>query len=173
MTKNMILEAAQLAALAHKGQNRKFGHSNDPFIFHPMRVAGRIAIHPAANEEMVAAAYLHDVLEDTDVSEMDLSDVFPYPVVYLVAQLTNPSKQMAGVTRAEKKAADREHLKHVSVRAKMIKLVDRIDNVREVVTDPEAPPDFVKIYRAESLLLLEALKGTDAELEAELAKLLE
>jgi hypothetical protein len=55
--------------------------------------------------------------------------------------------------------------------ARAIKLADRIDNVREIIYDPETPKDFAKLYLNESRLLLDALKGTDNELEAELAML--
>ena len=68
---------------------------------------------------------------------------------------------------AERKAADREHLQVIPHEAKLIKLCDRIDNLGEM---GNAPLDFLDTYAAESeLLLTEALNGTDAGLESELA----
>ena len=160
--------AAQLAAEAHKGQTRKWGHKNDPYILHPMRVAGRVAIHRFATEKMVAAAWLHDVLEDTKLTEKDLLFRGFGPVAILVTELTNTSKGM-NLCRSERKRIDRERLKNVSWEARLIKLVDRLDNIRDTNSDPETPKDFDTMYRQESLLLLDVLKGTDIELEAELA----
>ena len=61
---NRIILAAQFARQAHKSQKRK--HNGTPFIAHPARVAGRVATLEGATEDLVVAAYLHDVVEDTD-----------------------------------------------------------------------------------------------------------
>ena len=60
---HIILKAAAFARRAHAGQRRKY--NDRPYIVHPARVAGRVAAHPQATETMVAAAFLHDVVEDT------------------------------------------------------------------------------------------------------------
>lgn len=170
---NLILQAAQFAAMAHRGQTRKWGHADRPYITHPARVAGRVAIAFGATEEMVSAAWLHDVVEDTKVTIEDLSvSGFPMAVWQLVHELTNPSKQVPGLSRAERKAMDREHIAEVSAAAKVIKLADRVDNLMETFDDPETPEKFVKLYLAESRELLEVLRGVDPELERELEELL-
>ena len=121
---------------------------------------------------MVAAAWLHDVLEDTNLTEQDLiAKGFNGEVVYFVKELTNASKQdpkMKGRPRAERKAADRMKIAKAPWGARLIKLADRIDNLTDSFNAPE---DFRELYKNESRLLLEALKGTDDELEARLTKL--
>jgi len=168
----LILRAARFAAKAHLGQFRKHGHADRPYIDHPMRVAGRVSMLSRATPEMVAAAWLHDVLEDTFVRTEMVEDEFGTPVAALVLELTNPGKAFKELPRAERKAIDRRHLVGASWKARAIKLIDRIDNLRECLDDPQTPPDFLKLYRQESMLLLEVLRGTDEALELELEKLL-
>jgi len=90
-------------------------YNGKPYVTHPARVAGRTCVHKLATEEMVAAAYLHDVVEDTWVTPETLSTLFPPGVVELVNELTNPSKGMKA-SRKVRKETDRAHLTEVSVR---------------------------------------------------------
>jgi (p)ppGpp synthase/HD superfamily hydrolase len=165
----LIQNAIRIAKEAHRGQTRKYGHAHTPYIQHPMRVAARVALWNTNAEETIAAAVLHDVIEDSAMKRERLwAQGIPWPVIYLVSELTNPSKGMK-CSRARRKVIDRKHLAGVSYQAKIIKLADRIDNVREAVDDRETPKDWLKLYLKESKLLLGVLKGTNAELEAELA----
>ena len=169
----MIIKAAHFAVAAHSGQFRKFGHVNRPYVMHPGRVAARVSILPEATEVMVAAAWLHDVVEDTRFGIGELQLVFGQAVALLVGELTNTSKQQyPGLNREGRKAKDRERLVSVSREAKSIKLIDRIDNLMETEDDLETPCEFAELYRYESGLLLDVLRGTDAGLEAELEALL-
>ena len=166
-----ILRAARLAGEAHLGQYRKWGHANDPYIWHPMRVAGMVMLVENATPEMVMAAVFHDVLEDTKLTESDLiAKGFGGDVVYFVEALTNPSKG-TGLPRSERKAMDRQHLAGASWEVKVIKLADRLDNLLEMRNDPATPEDFMEVYKGESRLLLATLKGTNNELEDKLAKM--
>lgn len=158
----MIIRAAQFAENAHAGQVRK--HSGRPYITHPIRVAGRVACHPLASTELVAAAFLHDVVEDCGVTLEEIKVVFGGLVAHYVSELTNTSKSIPGLDRAGRKAVDEARVATISDEAKVVKLIDRIDNLRE--TDPNDP--FSLMYAMESLDLLKALKGVDIELEEEL-----
>jgi (p)ppGpp synthase/HD superfamily hydrolase len=124
---------------------------------------------------MIAASVLHDVLEDTALTEDDLiAKGFGGEVVYFVKQMTNASKLDATLKdkpRAVRKAADRAKLANACWEVKMIKLADRIDNLRDM-NHSATPADFAVMYKNESKQLLEVLKGTDAELEAQLEKLI-
>ncbi len=161
---SLIIEAAQFAEYHHRGVSRKWG-SEVHYITHPARVAGRIAYHPLACETLVAAAWLHDVLEDCpEVSSYDLFTLFGQHVASMVVELTNRSKSMPNATREERKAADRAHIAGASCSAKMIKLADRADNLADM---REAPTSFLRVYVPESVLLLDVLAGTDADLERE------
>lgn len=164
---SVILKAAAFARQAHAGQRRNY--SDRPFVVHPARVAGRVAAHPRATEAMVAAAFLHDVVEDTRNSLADVADEFGPEVARLVNELTNPSIGMKA-PRRERDQLDREHLAVVSAEAKIIKLLDRIDNLQEMA---EAPRGFVRKYCEESRLLAEVIGDADPELKAELLDLVE
>ena len=169
---SMIVEAARLADYAHSGQKRKWNNAHKDYIVHPLRVAGMVTIYKGATEEMVAAAWLHDTVEDTSITIEDIISRFGEEVASLVMGLTNPSKGM-DASREERKRIDREHLARQSNEVKLIKLCDRIDNLRDL-EDSGAPQDFIRKYRAESLLLLdEALSGVDDGLEAEVRRLAE
>lgn len=148
---SLILKAAQLAARAHQGQKRKY--SGFPYITHPARVAGRVGIIPGATEEMVAAAYLHDVLEDTAVTRAEIEEATNAQVVFYVDCMTNKSKG-TGLPRDQRKALDRKHLSDVPAEVKQIKAIDRIDNLLEMT---DSPADFKRLYAEESLLLADAL----------------
>lgn len=169
----LILDAARFAAHRHKGQTRKYGHSDRPYITHPIRVAGMIAIHPDTSVEMVAAAYLHDLLEDTTTTVEDLVVRFGPEVAKLVGELTNTSKE-TGAPRVDRKRMDRARIYGISKEAKLIKLVDRIDNLTEMYDDSQTPYDFFVKYRKESLELLEeSLTDVDHDLEVEVRRLAE
>lgn len=158
---DLIIRAAQYAAQKHAGQKRKF--NDRPYITHPIRVAGRVATHEIATKELVAAAFLHDVVEDCNVPLAEIENFFGQYVAGVVEDLTN-DKDVKG-NRAERKKANREKIKGICLESKLVKLIDRIDNLYEM---PESD-GFALIYAKESILLLdECLTGVDAELEAEL-----
>lgn len=79
--------AQEIATEAHKGQFRKFTEKGQPYIIHPERVAQNVP------EEYRPAAWLHDVLEDTSVSEERLRTIFPKEVVDVVVILTHRKKE--------------------------------------------------------------------------------
>lgn len=161
-----IVKAAQFARKAHEGQQRKY--NNAPYITHPVRVAGRVATLDESTVEMVAASFLHDVIEDCGISYAALFDMFGKDVADLVLELTN-DKTIQG-NRAERKKQNRERFKNASKSAKIIKLVDRIDNLCEL----DWSDGFSKLYANESILLLnESLTGVNAELENELRDICE
>lgn len=143
------------AVQAHGDQKRKY--TNDPYIVHPISVAGRLRrallidgapLHIV--DEVVAAAYMHDVIEDTPVSPDDLFEEFPEDVVNLVLEVTDVSTKLDG-NRAKRKATDREHMKGCSSMAASLKLADMIDNSISIT---QFDPDFSVVYMREKELLL-------------------
>jgi (p)ppGpp synthase/HD superfamily hydrolase len=150
-----ISQSSGYAHCAHRGQVRKYGVPGElpvPYIAHPERVAKRAWLEKLC-EDAVAAAWLHDVIEDCGVTADDLRQVFDEPVVALVVELTNPSKGL-DLPRSERKQIDRAHLSHVSLTARTLKLLDRLDNVKDM---HQAPLKFKRLYAEESRLLIEAL----------------
>lgn len=159
---SLIIKAAQFAAKAHAGQARKY--NGTPYILHPMRVAGRVTLLPDTNERHIAAAWLHDVVEDCGVTPEQLTAEFDPLVASLVMQLTNPSIG-SPLRRAERKVMDREHVGAASTTAKRIKLLDRIDNCNEMTSEDGK---FIELYARESHDLLQAIGDADEALSEEL-----
>lgn len=159
---NKPVLALLYAIQKHSGQFRKY--NGLPYVMHPVRVAERVRVifagRPQA-EDAVSAALLHDVVEDSGVSVDEIDDLFGPAVARLVWELSNPSKG-SKLPRAERKKMDREHISKISSMAKVIKLLDRIDNVSEL---EGADDDFKFLYAEESLKLLEVLQGASAALE--------
>lgn len=167
----LIQKAVIYAALKHGAQKRKYNDS--PYFLHPARVAARVAQTDMGrgNSNLIAASYLHDVVEDTDATVQDIENLFGVEVAAIVEMLTNPSKkdEHKNKNRAERKKIDREHLKTVPKEVKLIKLIDRIDNIKEL----DVNNSFAKLYGRESELLAEVLTGVDDELHKELVCLIQ
>ncbi len=159
---NIILKAAAFARCAHAGQRRKY--FDRPCIVHPARVAGRVAVHPRATEAMVAAALLHDVVEDTPHTLEGVTAEFGPEVARMVEELTDTAED-SKAPRRERKKQERDRLARVSIEAKIIKLLDRIDNLQEMA---KAPGGFARVYCEESRLLAEVIGDADPDLKAEL-----
>lgn len=155
---SIIKKAILYAAVAHEGQVRKYTH--DPYISHPISVAMLVLKHTSSSNQMIAAAVLHDVIEDTPVGIEDIGREFGIYVASLVEGLTDISKPEDG-NRAARKAIDRQHTSEGSTGVKTIKLADLIDNTESII---EHDPDFAKIYMAEKRLLLTVLTEGDSVL---------
>lgn len=166
MYSKLELRAVAFAYEAHMGQERKY--TGEPYVVHPIAVAAILRkVVGCADQELLAAALLHDVVEDTKYTFGDLRVHFPARVVSLVAEVTELKGVAArlkapGVypaasgNRAERKAAERERLRGVSEDAKTLKLADLIDNTASITA---RAPDFVQVYMGEKRLLLEDLIG--------------
>src|SRR4051812_3189550 len=120
-----IIKAARLAEEWHRGQVRKF--TGRPYIEHPGRVAARITRHAGATESRVAAAWLHDVMEDCGITYKRLEAEFSVRTAVLVRELTNPSKEFPDLPRAKRKEMDRLHIASCGSGVRLIKLADRAD----------------------------------------------
>lgn len=127
----MIHKAMEFAAVAHKGQCRK--GTKIPYIVHPFEAAC-ILIAAGADEEMVAAALLHDTLEDTDTTPEDIENEFGPRVLRLV-QSNSEDKRMSWEERKEhtvrflKERATREEA--------LLALADKLSNIRSIAHDLE------------------------------------
>lgn len=158
----MLIEKARIFATAAHGavsQVRKYTH--EPYIVHPREVAGIVSLH-GGTAEMIAAAWLHDVVEDTGVTIDTIRTEFGEQVSELVGWLTDVSRPEHG-NRAVRKAIDRAHTAAASSDAQTIKLCDLISNCNSIMKHDAA---FAKIYFEEKRLLLEVLtKGNSILLE--------
>lgn len=124
----MIRKAAEFAKKAHEGTFRK--GSKIPYIYHPMEVA-LIVAQITDDPEVIAAAYLHDVLEDTDVTGEELREEFGDRVLYLVQQETEDKSR----TWRERKEATILHLEHAEPEVRILTLGDKLSNMRSTARD--------------------------------------
>jgi (p)ppGpp synthase/HD superfamily hydrolase len=157
-----IVERARVfatAAHAAVGQMRKY--TFEPYIVHPAEVAGIVATVPHT-PEMLAAAWLHDTVEDTGVTIETIRAEFGEKVAELVGWLTDVSRPDHG-NRAHRKALDRAHTAAAPAEAQTIKLADLIANTRSIMEHDEA---FARTYLEEKRLMLAVMLHGDAILMA-------
>ena len=158
MPDNYLIDKARaFASAAHKGQKRKY--TGDEYIVHPAAVAELVA-SVTDDERMIAAAWLHDVIEDCDVSHETLKAAFGHDVYVLVAWLTDISVPSDG-NREARKRLDRIHIGNASPDAQTIKIADLIDNSKSIT---EFDPGFARVYMKEKTLLLRELYKGNLEL---------
>lgn len=155
---DVIESAYDLARSAHAGQFRKY--TNEPYLAHPFRVAAMVAVFnlSAHGDDDIAAAVLHDVMEDCDVKREEIEEVTNRNVADMVWYLTNPPGETGN--RAERKAKARNRLVNAPPSVKTIKLADIADNVPSIV---EHDPGFAKIYVKEKRLMLGCLADASSE----------
>ncbi|MBD9623384.1 bifunctional (p)ppGpp synthetase/guanosine-3',5'-bis(diphosphate) 3'-pyrophosphohydrolase [Ensifer sp. ENS06] len=151
--------ALQFATRAHGEQKRKY--DGRPYIVHPIAVAEIVRSVPHT-PEMIAAALLHDTVEDTDATLLELNEAFGPKVATLVAWLTDISTPFHG-NRQVRKELDRQHLASAPAAAKTVKLADLIDNA---IAIKAGDPNFWKVFGAEMKRLLEVLGDGDETLLA-------
>jgi (p)ppGpp synthase/HD superfamily hydrolase len=186
-----LLAAFQLAEHAHRcltpdGKPQVRRYSGEPYITHPVRVAMKAAewysadydadqyeqfgfrIDRHAYDPFICAAVLHDTLEDTGIDTAVIEAGCGADVLNLVQELTNPSKG-SKAPRPVRKQQDRDHIAAASWLAKILKLLDRIDNLECMrgVDD-----DFRHLYCQESRLLLEVIGSADKKLAERLGALI-
>lgn len=156
----MEKQALEFARKAHEGQRRKY--SQEAYIEHPLRVAElvRSVVH---TPEMICAAYLHDVVEDTPVSLQDIERKFGRKIRDLVEELTDEyeNKNYPHLNRRQRKQKEVQRQAEISPEAKTIKLADVIDNTRDILKND---PGFARKYISEMQSLTEALQGGDFRL---------
>ncbi len=161
----LVIQAAHFAADKHRDQRRK-GVRNTPYINHPLEVAeGLVRIGGVDDPAVLAAAILHDTIEDTQTTRAELVGVFGNDIAALVAELTDKP----GLTWQERKRLEIDHAPHLSDRAKMIKIVDKTCNVTDTVTNP--PGEWTLSRRRDYLefarLVADGCRGVNAALDAE------
>lgn len=175
---NLIEKAKAIAYEAHKGVKRKV--SGDPYIVHPERVANKVASLAGTNEEDVAAAWLHDVIEDAGEGLAEevkvelkaqytqrIKDECGVVVLGLVQELTFPTEGTEWIKkpRAEKNVIRFKQIREMTQRAQRIKMVDRWDNLQDM---EGAARNWLAKMVDESWTLLDICKDADPAMAAEL-----
>lgn len=135
-----VEESYALAALAHKDQRRKSG---DPYIIHPIAVANIAAEELELDANTVCAAFLHDVVEDTDYTIEDIRERFGDDVAFLVDVVTKRKKQKYENTKQVDNYKQILSSVDYDIRALLVKLCDRLHNMRTL--DSMQPAKQMKI----------------------------
>ena len=129
-----ILRAAHFAARHHAAQRRK-GAAAEPYVNHVLEVADSIArVLTEPDTNLVIAGLLHDVVEDADVTKEELAEQFGSDVANLVMEVTDDKK----LKKEERKRLQVVNAPKKSVRAQVIKLADKVSNVRSILASPPA-----------------------------------
>jgi len=161
-----IVEKARIfATAAHAAVKQIRKYTFEPYMVHPMEVADIVASVPHTRE-MLAAAYLHDTVEDTGVTLDLIRAEFGDEVADLVGWLTDVSRPEDGV-RSVRKAIDRAHSAQAPADAQTVKCADLISNTQSIMQHDEK---FAKTYLEEKRLLLAVMDKGDPTLMAEARK---
>jgi guanosine-3',5'-bis(diphosphate) 3'-pyrophosphohydrolase len=131
-----ILAAARFAADRHRAQKRK-GKTGEPYVNHLLEVAELIASgSDGTDTNLIAAALLHDTVEDTATTSDEIRERFGEDVSRLVAEVTDDKS----LPKATRKALQVSQASHKTGRAATIKLADKISNLRAILACP--PTDW-------------------------------
>jgi guanosine-3',5'-bis(diphosphate) 3'-pyrophosphohydrolase len=161
----LISRAWHFAAQRHSTQRRK-GKAHEPYVNHLAEVAELVATATEGQDaNLVAAAVLHDTVEDTATLPAELAAVFNADVASLVLEVTDDKS----LDKAVRKKLQVEHAAAKSNRAKFIKLADKTSNLRSLV---KSPPDDWSVKRRQEYLdwaleVAQGLRGTNVWLEAQ------
>ena len=154
--KKLISEALMFAVKAHGDQRRKY--TGEPYIVHPVGVAKIVEDSVEHTDEMIVAALLHDVVEDTPVTFQDVKEKFGSTVAEYVHYLTNVSEKEDG-NRAFRKKMDADHFALGPAETQTIKVADLIHNSETII--PHDQKFFHKAYKHEKQYLLKVLTKAD------------
>jgi len=145
---NLVEKALEVAIEAHKGQVRK-AEKDKPYIVHPIRVA-EILKQYSNNQELVAAGYLHDVLEDTDYKKEKLLELFGDRVVDFIKNVTEPDKNLSW---EERKQQTIDRTSCLSLENKLLVCADKISNLEDlqIIFHKKGYQDFSSFKRGKEL----------------------
>lgn len=159
----LILSAAAFAAERHRDQRRKDAGAS-PYINHPLALAAILSAEGAVEDPVViAAALLHDTVEDTETSLAELEARFGARVAAIVAEVTDDKT----LPKALRKQLQVSKAAHKSPGAKLVKLADKVANLRDLAASP--PANWSEEQRSEyvrwSAQVAAGLRGINPALE--------
>ena len=164
-----VMRAAHFAAARHSAQRRK-GAAAEPYINHLLEVAELVSSAVAEPDpNLVIAALLHDTVEDVGVTREELTEHFGEDVASLVLEVTDDKS----LPNRERKRLQIVNAPTKTVRAQVIKLADKISNLRAIITSP--PKDWGVERRREyfewAKQVVDALSAPNPSLKAEFERL--
>ena len=160
----LLFRALAFAAHKHRDQRRKDAEAS-PYINHPIALAEVLAGEGGvADAEVLAAALLHDTIEDTATTEDELRAEFGARIAAMVVEVTDDQQ----LPKADRKRLQIEHAASLSAGAKLVKLADKICNLRDVADRPPAKWDLQRRqeYFEWAKKVIDQLRGAHPGLEA-------
>lgn len=154
-----LSHAFNFAMVAHASVQQIRKYTGEPYIVHPVEVADIMRVHGGTVNQM-AAALLHDVVEDTPVTPLEIVAHFGTDISALVMWLTDVSTPEDG-NRATRKGMDRQHSIAAPAEAQSVKVADLISNSNSII---KYDPNFAVTFMREKALLLKGLKKADKKL---------
>ena len=160
----LLLKALSFAAHKHKDQRRKDADAS-PYINHPISLANILCNEGHVTDiEVICAALLHDTIEDTQTTQEELDTEFGQAIRSIVMEVTDDKT----LPKPERKRLQIEHAGHNSDQAKLVKLADKITNLRDVAKTP--PPDWSLERRQQyfdwAKAVIDQLRGVHPTLES-------
>lgn len=177
MEQDKLNQVRDFADRAHGDQTRKYTHER--YIVHPERVMNICRAH-TSKQSILAAALLHDVLEDTKTTKEEVFDFLTGIMGYTSAQVTTrlveeltdeyEKKKYPNWNRAKRKYMESERLAKVSAEAQTVKYADILDNTQEIV---QQDPHFARKYLQECKIMLEKMTKGHTKLRYQALKLVD
>jgi len=159
----LIIKAVNFAADKHRGQSRKDA-ANTPYINHPIALANLLLNYAGISDvNVIAAAILHDTVEDTDATVDDIEEQFGTAIRDIVIEVTD-DKSMSSPDR---KRLQIEHAATLCHEAKLVKLADKISNLQDIIASPPVKWSLERKreYFDWAKAVIDQLRGTNEKLE--------
>ena len=160
----VLLKAVAFAADKHRTQRRKDADAS-PYINHPIALANVLANEGGVTDVVVlSAAVLHDTIEDTNTTAEELTAIFGAKITATVLDVTDDKS----LDKHDRKQRQIEHAPHISKEAKLVKLADKICNLRDILAAPPADwsPERKQGYFDWAAKVVAGVRGVHPELEA-------
>ena len=157
---SLVTRAYDFAEEAHRPQKR---YSGDPYFVHTAEVGFYLA-QVGMDAAAIAAGLLHDTIEDTETTENELTTTFGSHVSSVVLEVTD-DKSLEKHVRKQRQI---EHAPHISTEAKLVKLADKICNLRDILASPPAnwSTERKQAYFDWASKVVAGLRGVHPNLEA-------
>ena len=160
----LLIKALTFAANKHRNQRRKNADAF-PYINHPISLVNILCneVH-VTDINVICSALLHDTVEDTETTSEELANEFGHEISSIVMEVTD---DQTITVRQKRKQLQVEHAAHISDQAKILKLADKISNLRDLSIDPPATWSLQRKreYFDWAKQVVDQLRGTHSELE--------
>lgn len=160
----LLLKALAFAARKHKEQRRKDVEAS-PYINHPITLASVLCNEGHVTDvAVICSALLHDTIEDTDTTPEELEREFGAAIRAIVMEVTDDKS----LPKAERKRRQIEHAAHASGKAQLVKLADKIANLRDIANCPPVgwPLERRQEYFDWARQVVDQVRGVHPQLEA-------